>query len=633
MAIKPNIAFPGRITAPDANYPYGSSKDESAPGAGDGTPYKKIRADDVFGFQQSLLTRAGVIPSGNADTALVSDYLDSCFLLFGYAAVASVFDLLQIENPTDGMVVDVNSFYTNVGVILGNGGGSVYWKADQDQSTANGITIIDPANIGGWNGTQADLTDFLDAQGSGGGTGCWIRIGSGIDLYMCGGVTSLTLDNTRAFEGYKDLNAVTPYKLLIPAGHFRCNTVDWTSSINIKGVGAERSIIEPIQASGQSCWIISEVQSRIRMLSMRRDVAVRDEGTAIETRASKFDLSDIEFHFNEYGLRGTFHHFYMTYTRVNFDHDSKMLIDDTSNNNQMVSFRDCSWQNGFTVHGGNMILFQTCDFSANPSLGTQPYKFLDPISLVISGGYLENNDTAGAGPLDIMLFQDTVGGERLNVDIRGVWVKGVSGKTETAFVFDGVQGTVRGGYVGQTDYIVKTLNGGTAVVDQVHRQASTAAFFPGSDVTVLDPASFLLGGDGSPIANQVNASAYKTGSMEINNGSIGLSTPIARTGKSVTSGFHQHYDMYSGTTLAGALGIDGNTNVQIESFSGTLRLVSSTYTDMRVNNSLKARFDDSSSAGETALLLYDVDNDNLERVTVGSADSGGAGYKVLRIPN
>jgi hypothetical protein len=39
------------------------------------------------------------------------------------------------------------------------------------------------------------------------------------------------------------------------------------------------------------------------------------------------------------------------------------------------------------------------------------------------------------------------------------------------------------------------------------------------------------------------------------------------------------------------------------------------------------------AAGETSLWLYDDDNGTLEQVTVGAADSGGAGYKVLRIPN
>ena len=43
--------------------------------------------------------------------------------------------------------------------------------------------------------------------------------------------------------------------------------------------------------------------------------------------------------------------------------------------------------------------------------------------------------------------------------------------------------------------------------------------------------------------------------------------------------------------------------------------------------------DNNTTAGETRLRVWDVDNGTLERVTVGAADSGGAGYKVLRIAN
>lgn len=51
------------------------------------------------------------------------------------------------------------------------------------------------------------------------------------------------------------------------------------------------------------------------------------------------------------------------------------------------------------------------------------------------------------------------------------------------------------------------------------------------------------------------------------------------------------------------------------------------------NNGVVARFDASATATHTRLLIYDVDNGQLERVTVGAADSGGAGFKVLRIAN
>lgn len=46
-----------------------------------------------------------------------------------------------------------------------------------------------------------------------------------------------------------------------------------------------------------------------------------------------------------------------------------------------------------------------------------------------------------------------------------------------------------------------------------------------------------------------------------------------------------------------------------------------------------AEIDVPTVAGDTALKIYDLDNATLERVSVGAADSGGTGYKVLRIPN
>lgn len=59
----------------------------------------------------------------------------------------------------------------------------------------------------------------------------------------------------------------------------------------------------------------------------------------------------------------------------------------------------------------------------------------------------------------------------------------------------------------------------------------------------------------------------------------------------------------------------------------------SNYVSLIANSLEKLRVDTSSTAGDTALLIYDVDNNSVDRVTVGAADSGGAGYKVLRIPN
>lgn len=45
------------------------------------------------------------------------------------------------------------------------------------------------------------------------------------------------------------------------------------------------------------------------------------------------------------------------------------------------------------------------------------------------------------------------------------------------------------------------------------------------------------------------------------------------------------------------------------------------------------RFDADTTALNTSLLLWDVNAGTLKRVSVGTDDSAGAGFKVLRVAN
>jgi hypothetical protein len=76
-----------------------------------------------------------------------------------------------------------------------------------------------------------------------------------------------------------------------------------------------------------------------------------------------------------------------------------------------------------------------------------------------------------------------------------------------------------------------------------------------------------------------------------------------------------------------AVGTGANVRVRATTAGGKVDLIAggSTSTGLRV--------DDSAIAGNTRVFIYDVDNAALERVTVGAADSGGSGYKLLRVPN
>lgn len=71
-------------------------------------------------------------------------------------------------------------------------------------------------------------------------------------------------------------------------------------------------------------------------------------------------------------------------------------------------------------------------------------------------------------------------------------------------------------------------------------------------------------------------------------------------------------------------GTSGSGNV-LQWVSNTPRMVT--------NFNARMQWDGGNGAGTTGIMLWDVDNGTLERVSVGIADSGGVGYKVLRIPN
>jgi len=87
-----------------------------------------------------------------------------------------------------------------------------------------------------------------------------------------------------------------------------------------------------------------------------------------------------------------------------------------------------------------------------------------------------------------------------------------------------------------------------------------------------------------------------------------------------------HYDLFA--------------SIDFQAGSGTISATSSPgkilfYTTADGSNALTERFeiDSDATAANTSLQIYDVDTAGMERVSVGAADSGGAGYKLLRIAN
>ncbi|MFW6031039.1 MAG: hypothetical protein ACOC9T_00490 [Myxococcota bacterium] len=77
MAIAPKDTYPGQVDDSDPAYPQGKARNVVAPGDGTGTPWEERLVNDVFGFQQALLSEAGLDPSGDPDQVGASQYVDA----------------------------------------------------------------------------------------------------------------------------------------------------------------------------------------------------------------------------------------------------------------------------------------------------------------------------------------------------------------------------------------------------------------------------------------------------------------------------------------------------------------------------------------------------------------------------
>jgi len=77
MALNLPNRYPGRFSAPTTDYPQGSFKNRTAPGALDGSYLEKDWANDKEGFFQSLIAAAGIVPNEIADKVGASQYYDA----------------------------------------------------------------------------------------------------------------------------------------------------------------------------------------------------------------------------------------------------------------------------------------------------------------------------------------------------------------------------------------------------------------------------------------------------------------------------------------------------------------------------------------------------------------------------
>lgn len=163
-------------------------------------------------------------------------------------------------------------------------------------------------------------------------------------------------------------------------------------------------------------------------------------------------------------------------------------------------------------------------------------------------------------------------------------------------------------------------NGGTEIG---YIQKDAKAVFPSIGLGTTPGAGLLINGEYSNAANNIAGQFRNTNSSGIT--SVRMLNDIAST---VEFGIRGSARASYGALVAGDgyFYSDNSITIMADDASGTVKITAG-------GNVEKARVDATAVADETSLMLWDVNSGTLKRVSVGIADSGGVGFRLLRIPN
>lgn len=156
MANNPSTlpGYNGQVAAPDANYPFGSARDDVAPGDLTGTPRISQEINDIMGFQQAILDEAGIVPSGAPDTVVDSQYLKA--INFTKGKVVADYTALKALN-IGKLLTGTKVFVTDK-----NRGGAFVWDTtDHTTDVTNdplaGVTVAPNSDASGASGAYVRL--------------------------------------------------------------------------------------------------------------------------------------------------------------------------------------------------------------------------------------------------------------------------------------------------------------------------------------------------------------------------------------------------------------------------------------------------------------------------------------------
>jgi hypothetical protein len=398
-----------------------------------------------------------------------------------------------------------------------------------------------------------------------------------------GAVGDGVADDTAAIQAA----IATGKTMYFPNGVYPCDSIVFTTRVNVIGESMAGTIIVPTQAGAGICWdlqlgagVSTTRGSTIENLTFWRNYpalpSVYGTGTSLKLSRPLFQLRNVRLIGDEFGVHGAANHYYGVYDNVQFEY-SKHLVDSSANN--ACSYKDCIFA-GFAISNAISVNFVNADCSGNMDLGNIQYRLIDPTNVSFHGLYMEFADTAATGPYTMMSLEGPAwaANNNLSVSITGAFLRGSTvAKISSIILVDNVNLVLETGYAYAATQVVKTANNGYVDMRHIAKGSTIVLTDAASRVNLTNRTQRTYGPDTAPVTNGVAGTAYNSGNFQIFSTGAGATDLLGETSKNASSGATRHYGLYSGATLAAHIGVLANDGLYTQAIGTVNRLLTASY--------------------------------------------------------
>jgi hypothetical protein len=243
-------------------------------------------ADLVATNQDTIDTAADVVSAAASEANAATSAAEAAASAAALVDVDDMLALVGVTGQADGSTAGMSGFFVTFPEQEFKGGGKFVWQTSLSKSLANGIVIIDPDNTGGFDGTTSTLVAYFNAQGSGEGSGCWVRSESYlIDPYWAGAIGDGVADDFTAVSVSDTLGSI-----ILKDGTFRIGSNLTIANSVVYGRNSEFSVNTGVTVTLSSGYGLDPFNRNVGVGTLNlpdTNVALGDQNLRVNTSGSR----------------------------------------------------------------------------------------------------------------------------------------------------------------------------------------------------------------------------------------------------------------------------------------------------------------------------------------------------------